>query len=183
MKVLRVLLLASVVGGGGVITATAQQAAGPAPSPEAIAVAKELIAIMSPDMIKDMNDKIFAQMWPPMQQALRTQMPGLDVAVADELSAEIRTQLEKELMEQVTALKDTVPDIYARYLTADEMRAIQAFYRTPAGAKALKVMPEIMGETMASLSPRLQSMMERINVAVIGILQKHGNGPLKGPGK
>ena len=175
MKILRALLMATAVGMSGVIPAAAQQAA--APSPEAIEEAKKLIAIMSPDMIKDMNTKIFAQMWPMMEQALRSQFSTLDAATADGIKAEIRATLEKELVTEVNSLMESMPPVYARYLTVDEMRDIQAFYRTPAGAKALKVMPEIMGETMGNLGPRMQGMMQRINTAVVGILQKHGLGP------
>jgi uncharacterized protein len=174
MKILRALLLASAVGMSSGIPAAAQQAA--APSPEAIGEAKKLITVMSPDMIKDMNTKIFAQIWPTMEQALRTQFSTLDAATADEIKAEIRAMLEKEVIAEVTTLMDTMPAVYARYLTAAEMRDIQAFYRTPSGAKALKVMPEIMGETMGNFGPRMQGMMQRINVAVIGTLQKHGLG-------
>ncbi len=174
MKVLRALLLLSAIG-MSVIPAAAQLAA--VPSAEAIDEAKKLIAIMSPDMIKDMNAKIFAQMWPTMEQALRAQVSTLDAATADAVKAEIRATLEKELLSEVTALMEAMPAVYARYLTVEEMRDIQAFYRTPSGAKSLKVMPEIMGETMGSLGPRMQGMMQRINVAVIAILQKHGLGP------
>jgi hypothetical protein len=174
MKSLRALLLASAVGMSIVTPAAAQQTA---PSPEAIDEAKKLIAIMSPDMIADMNAKIFAQLWPSMEQALRTQFSTLDAAAADAIKTEIRATLEKELTAEVTALMETMPAVYARYLTAAEMRDIQAFYRTPSGAKALKVMPEIMGETMGSLTPRMQGMIQRINVAVVGILQKRGLGP------
>jgi hypothetical protein len=177
MKILRAVLLASAVGIGAIIPAAAQQAAAPAPSPEAIAAAKELIAIMSPDMIKDMNNKMFAQMWPGMEQALRTQFSTLDAATAEEVKTEIRAALEKEMITEMTALMDTMPAVYAKYLTVDEMRSIQAFYRTPAGAKVLKVMPEIMGEAMSGFGPRLQGMVQRINVAVLGVLQKHGLGP------
>lgn len=175
MRILRTLLLTFAVGMGGVIPAAAQQPA--APSAEAIDEAKKLIAIISPDIIKDMNNKIFSQMWPTMEQALRTRLSTLDAAAADGVKAEIRATLEKELMAEVTRLTETMPAIYARYLTADEMRDIQAFYRTPAGAKTLKVMPQIMGETMGNLGPRMQGMMQRINGAVVDILQKHGIGP------
>jgi uncharacterized protein len=174
MKIVRALLLASAVGMSVAVPAAAQQAA---PSPEAIEEARKLIAIMSPDMIKDMNTKIFAQIWPPTEQALRTQFATLDAATADGVKAEIRATLENELNAEVTTMMGTMPAVYARYLTVAEMRDIQAFYRTPSGAKALKVMPEMMGEMMGNLTPRLQGMMQRINVAVIGILQKHGLGP------
>jgi hypothetical protein len=128
-------------------------------------------------MIKDMNTKIFAQIWPTMEQSLRRQFSTVDAATLDAINAEIRAALEKELNTDVTALMDTMPAVYARYLTAAEMRDIQAFYRTPTGAKALKVLPEIMGEMMGKLGPRIQDTMQRVNVAVAGILQKHGLGP------
>jgi uncharacterized protein len=175
VRILRTLLLTFAIGMGGIILAVAQQAA--APSAETIAEAKKLIAIISPDIIKDMNDKIFSQMWPSMEQAVQARVSTLDAAAADGVKAEIRATLEKELMAEVTALTETMPAVYARYLTAGEMRDIQAFYRTPAGAKTLKVMPQIMGETMGNLGPRMQGMMQRINGAVVDILQKHGVGP------
>lgn len=175
VRILRTMLLTFAVGMGGMIPAMAQQAA--APSAETIAEAKKLIAIISPDIIKDMNDKIFSQMWPSMEQAVQARVSTLDAAAADGVKAEIRATLEKELMAEVTALTETMPAVYARYLTAGEMRDIQAFYRTPAGAKTLKVMPQIMGETMGNLGPRMQGMMQRINGAVVDILQKHGVGP------
>ena len=128
-------------------------------------------------VIKDMNDKIFSQMWPSMEQAVQARVSTLDAAAADGIKAEIRATLEKELVTEVNSLMESMPPVYARYLTVDEMRDIQAFYRTPAGAKALKVMPEIMGETMGNLGPRMQGMMQRINGAVVDILQKHGLGP------
>jgi uncharacterized protein len=176
MKIVRAVLLASAVGLSAVIPAAAQQAA-PAPSPEAIQAAKELIAIMSPDMIKDMNTKMFAQVWPAMEQGLKAQFSSLDAAAMNELKSEIHAVMEKEMVTEMTALMDTMPAVYAKYLTVDDMRAIQAFYRTPVGAKTLKVMPEIMGEAMSGFGPRAQGMMQRMNVAVLGVLQKHNLGP------
>jgi uncharacterized protein len=177
MKIIRAALLASAVAMIGVIPAAAQQAATPAPSPEAIAVAKELVAVMSTDMLKDMTNNMLTQMWPPMEQTLKAQFPQMDAAAFASLNAEIRAELEKQVMTEVSAMMETSPVIYARHLTVEEMRDIQAFYRTPAGAKALKVMPQIMGEVMADFGPRLQAMGQRINVAISGILQKHGYGP------
>ncbi len=178
MKILRVWLLASVVGLAGAISAAAQQATSPAPSPEAIAVAKELIAITAPDdMLQDMNNKMLAQFWPAMEQAMKPQFSKFDAATAAELNAEVRAEFEKLMTAQMAELMDAMPAVYARYLTVDEMRQIVAFYRTPAGVKTLKVMPEIMGETMGKFAPRFPDMMQRLYVAFDGILQKHGVRP------
>jgi uncharacterized protein len=175
MNILRALLLASAVGLGGVIPAASQGAGAgtapaAAPSAEAVAVAKELLSLMSGDMIGDLTGKMVAQAWPTLEQALRTQFPTLDAATGAELRAEFEKQMAVNVAE---AMKDA-PAIYARYLTIPEMRDIQAFYRTPTGAKALKLMPQITAETMGQFFPRMQSMMERVNASLTGILQKHG---------
>ncbi len=170
MKTLRIWLVASAVGMSGVISAAAQQAAAPPPSPEAIAVAKELLAVISGDMLGDLTSNVSAQAWPTIEQALRAQYPKLDAATSTELRGEFEKLIAADVAE---SLKDA-PAIYARYLTVPEMRDIQAFYRTPTGAKTLKLMPQITGEVMGNLAPRLQSMMERVNVSFTGILQKRG---------
>jgi hypothetical protein len=174
MKILRALLLASAVGMSSVIPAAAQQAA---PSPEAIDEAKKLIAIVSPDMIKDMHSKMLAQLWPAMEQALRPVSSNLDASATAELNAEVRAEFEKLMTAQLVELMDAMPAVYARYLTVDEMREVAAFYRTPTGAKTLKVMPEIRGETMGKFAPHFQDAMLRLYVTLDGILQKYSNSP------
>jgi uncharacterized protein len=171
VKFLRVLLLASVASMSGIIVAAAQQAAAPAaPSPEALAAAKELVALLSGDVVNDLAGKVIAQAWPGIEQGLRGRYAQID----DATIAELRAEFEKQTADSMTEHMNEAPAIYARYLTVQEMRDIQAFYHTPTGAKTLKLMPQIMGEVMANLGPRMQGMMQRINVSFIGILQKHG---------
>jgi hypothetical protein len=171
MKIMRAVLLAAAVGLSGMTGVAAQQPA--APSPEALAVAKELISLMSGDMVNDMVSRTNAQVWPSIEQGLRGQYPQIDA----ETIAELRGEFSKMLLESITEGMNDAPAIYARYLTVQEMRDIQAFYRTPTGAKTVKLMPQIMGEVMGNLAPRMQGTMQRINVAFTGILQKHGYGP------
>jgi hypothetical protein len=168
MKILRGALLASAIGMSGIIGAAGQQAA--APSPEALAAAKELVAVLSGDIVNDLAGKMNAQAWPAIEQGLRGQYPQIDAAT----TAELRGEFERQMVASMTEHMNEAPAIYARYLTVQEMRDIQAFYRTPTGAKTLKLMPQIMGEVMGNLTPRMQGMMQRINVAFTGILQKHG---------
>jgi hypothetical protein len=175
MKILRVMLLASAAALSAAIPAAAEAPA--APSAEAIAAAKDLISVTSPDMVKDINNKIFSQMWPAMERDLRAKKPDLDAATAETLKAEIGAALEKEVVTEVSGMMETMPAVYAKYLTVQEMRDIKAFYQTPTGAKALKVMPEIMGESMGQFGPRMQGMMQRVSVSVMDILKKHDLGP------
>jgi uncharacterized protein len=168
MKIPRILLLASAVGTGSIVSVAAQQPA--APSPETLAVAKELVALMTGDMVNDMARKTSAQSWPSIEQGLRRQYPQIDAATI----ADLRAEFEKVMLNSVTEGMNDAPIVYARYLTVQEMRDIQVFYRTPTGAKMLKLTPQIMGEVMANLAPRMQGNMQRINVAFTDILKKHG---------
>jgi hypothetical protein len=173
MRILRVLLLASGVGLAGVVAAASQganPAAAPAPSAETLATAKELVALMSGDMLNDLTSKMVAQAWPNIEQSLRMQFPKIDAATITELRAEF----EKQMAANVAESMNDAPAIYARYLTVAEMRDIQAFYHTTTGAKTLKLMPQITSEVMGNFMPRMQGMMARIDTALTGILQKHG---------
>jgi len=168
MKILRVLLLASAVGTGSIVSVAAQQPA--TPSPETLAVAKELVALMSGDLVNDMAGKASAQAWPTIEQGLRRQYPQINAATL----AELRTEFEKQMLSSMNEGMSDAPTIYARYLTVQEMRDIQVFYRTPTGAKMLRLMPQIMGEVTANLAPRMQGTMQRIGVAFNEILKKRG---------
>lgn len=64
-------------------------------------------------------------------------------------------------------LAETVP-LYARTYTADELKQITAFYRTPVGSKMLASMPKLMSEGMQigqqvvarRIGPLMQKMQE-----------------------
>jgi uncharacterized protein len=167
MKILRVLLLALAAGMSGAVATAAQQAA--VPSPEALAAARELSATMSGDLFKGLGSTTGATVWPSLEQALRARYPTLDAAT----SAELRAEFERQ-MADLTESVESAAAVYARYLTVTEMREMQTFYSTPTGAKALKVMPQIMGEVTRNLAPRIQGTIDRVDVALMDILHKHG---------
>jgi hypothetical protein len=116
------------------------------------------------------------QLWPVMEDALRPVSSRLNEADAAALNAEVRAEFEKLMTAQFAELMDAMPAVYARYLTVDEMREIVAFYRTPTGAKTLKVMPEIMGETMGKFTPHFQDMMQRLYASLGRIVEKYDHG-------
>jgi uncharacterized protein len=173
MRILRTWLLASAVGIGSCLSAAAQGTTAPPPSAEALAAAKELVTLLSGDMIGNLTRSMVAQAWPKFEQSLRARYPQLDAATG----AELRTEFEKQMAENVAESLNDAPAIYARHLTVAEMRDIQAFYRTPTGAKTLTLMPQIASEVMGSFFPRIESMMQRVEAAMTGILQKHGYAP------
>lgn len=140
------------------------------PSPEALAAATELMAVISPDMMKQLASSISATFWPVVEQKARADK------IDDATIGELRAAFERI---QVTfaseAMKDA-PPIYARHFTVDELKELAAFYRTPTGTKALQQIPQVMGELTALLMPRLQDVQRQTGEAFTKILHEHGYG-------
>ena len=61
-------------------------------------------------------------------------------------------------------------DIYARHFTPKELGDLLAFYRTPTGRKAARLLPDLMGEVGAKMA---QILPQRLPAA----LKKHGVTP------
>jgi hypothetical protein len=150
-----------------VTTAAAQTPPPAAPSPEALAAAKELMAIMSPDMMRQMMQGMVGQMWPQLERSFG---PKIDAAT----SAELRAEFESTLQQWVTDTMQDMPPIYARYFTVAELRELAAFYKTPVGAKALSQMPRVMADFTAIMLPRMASFQVQLQARLQAVLQKHG---------
>jgi len=57
---------------------------------------------------------------------------------------------------------------------AQELRDILAFYKTPTGAKALRVMPKVMADVGATLAPHMPAFQRDMGGRLDAIMQKHG---------
>jgi uncharacterized protein len=143
-------------------------ASGQAPgSPEAVQAAQELIAILSEDMISQLSGAITAQTWPTFEAQFAAKT---DAATMQEL----RTEIEKANENLVRAALKDAPALYAKYFSAQELRDIIAFYKTPSGAKALELMPTVTNEMFRTLIPQLQSFSQNIEATIDRVLMKHG---------
>ncbi len=78
------------------------------------------------------------QMTTTLSQSLRKAHPEVPDAIWSELLAEFRS-------EELTAL--AVP-IYMKYLSAEEIQGLLAFYESPLGRKLLEVQPQILQESV-----------------------------------
>lgn len=76
----------------------------------------------------------------------------------DRVMAKVIDQMEGEMHEMFA---DMVP-IYAKHFTHDEIKAILAFYESPAGKKLLGKGPEMAQELMVIFMPRMQKMQKSI---------------------
>jgi hypothetical protein len=151
----------------GIPTASSQTQPQTIPSLDAIAAAKELTAIISPDLEREMTRNMAARIW---QQIERSLAPQIDAATR----AELRSEVERSTQQFVTDGMPDVPLIYARHFTAEELRQLATFYKTPLGAKALSQIPQVMTEFSATLVSRFTPFQQQLRGRLQAILQKHG---------
>ena len=134
---------------------------------EALQAANELASIISADAVNQISRELTAGFWPNLENALKSR-------VDDATLSELRAEFERRLAQfGVEAMKDA-PAAYAKYFTAQELRDITSFYRTPTGAKALQTMPKVMFEYLAGVRPKVQEFQQGMRTSVQEILQRHG---------
>jgi len=138
------------------------------PPPEALQAATELFTVVSGDMLQQLTSQINGAFWPALEQSARAEK------IDDATIAELRKEFDRlELAFVTDALKDA-PPVYARHFTVDELKELAAFYRTPLGAKALREMPQVMGEFTAVVVPRLTALRQQTSEAFSKVLREHG---------
>jgi hypothetical protein len=139
------------------------------PSPEAMDAARELLAIMSPDLVKQLT----AAFLEPLFKSVETQYAG---RIGRDALKEILDEFQKIGARFVGDAVMDAPVIYARHFSASELREMIAFYRTPTGAKALQIMPNLAGEVLAMLMPRMAGLQQELEAAATAVLRKRGLG-------
>lgn len=103
----------------------------------------------------------------------------------DRISQKFAERLPERLDFQ--ALLETVyVPLYDKYFSEEELRAIVAFYRTPAGAKSISAMPRVMQEGMAATLPLIQPVMASLAQEILAeeqaaALQQAPVTPRRGP--
>ena len=137
------------------------------PSPEALAAARELMSVMSPDMIGQVVQGMTAQVWPNIERELGQRV---DQATLTELRGEFESVITQFAND---SMKDA-PAIYAKYFSVQELHDLAGFYKTPVGAKALQTMPKVMTEYFGTMVPRMNDLQRDFQARMQAILQKHG---------
>lgn len=110
-------------------------------------------------------ERMLDQMWPRIeamqQQMLQQAMQGRD-------DPEARARAQRSLERSSAAMRRTLTwerlrplmrDIYRQHLEAEDVEAITAFYRTPAGQKLLDKGPALMQASMEAVQPLLMEML------------------------
>ena len=120
------------VGAAAALPATAQDSK--------LEKAREVFRIMQADGIMDqMLDAVFGQMGAMMQQS-HPELPQEALTI-------VREEISASLREALPQLIDQVAVVYEQVFTDEELDAMLAFYRSPAGQSMVKKMPEVMGRS------------------------------------
>jgi hypothetical protein len=151
----------------GLLAAGSAGAQPPAPSPEAITAARELLVTMrAADNFKTIMPGIMRSLKPAIVQN-RPQVERDYDALVPVLLEGLDARL-NEMIDQVAAL-------YARTFTAEELREVIAFYRGPTGQKFVQRVPLIMQESMLIGQRFGQSVATEIRDRMIEELRKRGH--------
>jgi hypothetical protein len=138
----------------------AQTPVNPAPAPENIAAARELIDIIKP---ADQFKAILPTLFQNFRAAIVQNRPEVEKQY-DAMIPMFNQSAQKHLGE----LTDTIVAIYARNFSVDELRAIAVFYRSPAGQKFI--------ERQAAISQQSLAAGQQFGQAVAGDVQQQMSG-------
>ncbi|TWI65275.1 hypothetical protein IP91_02682 [Pseudoduganella lurida] len=161
-------------------TLSTQPPAAVAPDPKTSAAARDLLEAMNyrattAAMMKQMIANMPAMMRGSAQNQIRssttlTEQQKTDkLAEVDRMVPQATAAMSKVLEDPKLAdemMGEMVP-LYARHFTADEMKELATFYRSPVGRKSLQVMPQLLGEGMQFsqrlVAPRINKVMQELN--------------------
>jgi hypothetical protein len=159
-------------------------AAAAAPEPARLVAAQALIGRIMP---ADQRDAMVEQMVRPMMENMRGAVfsdPKFEAMRSDnpKLAATVEAFMKDELEHSIVTMKASMPAMfdamaraYARRFTLDQLKAIDAFFQTPAGHAYVTLAPTVladpdflavqrsmMTDTMAGMQQRLAGLTARI---------------------
>jgi uncharacterized protein len=163
MRTLRILAVVLLLAGGA-----ESSRADDAPSPEGLQAANELFSILSPDMMRQLSTQMTNLVWPTLEKAARADK------IDDATLAELRQEFERIQTKNVSDLMKEAPPIYARHFSVAELHDLIAFYNSPTGLKAMRELPQVTGELVVAITPRLQDLQRQAIERFNEILREHG---------
>jgi hypothetical protein len=167
MRALRSLAFAAALAAAGPALGAENAAA---PSPETLAMARELFAVTFDRAGVQINAQAVEHTWPSVENALRARNPLLDAATVGEL----RREFERIRLEKMRELMKGAPAIYARYLSPEEMRGVIEFYRTPTGTKLMQVVPALVAEMFAVALPGMPTVINDTHEEFLKLARERG---------
>ena len=149
------------------VLALMSAAPAPAQSPDAVAAAKDLMAVMhSADNFKAIMPQLMAALKPAIVQGRPDVEKDYDALVPALLGA-MNSQLDEMI--------DKIAGIYARKFSAAELKEVANFYRGPTGQKFVQQLPGIMQESMTIGQQFGQQLAGDLQKRMIEELRKKGH--------
>jgi hypothetical protein len=152
---------------GLVLLGVAGSAQAQGPSPAAIAIARQVIEAKGADHI---YDPVLTGIILRARDALLQTNPMLDA----DLTA-VAQQLHKEYQPKLEALRQQVATFYASHFTEAELKQALAFYKSPVGAKLVKVEPDILRQSMGYADKWAANMEEEVLAKMRDEMRKKGH--------
>ena len=172
------VVLASVCG----LSAQAQTpvpTAAPVVSNEQKAAVKALLDAMNFKQMMSQMATAMSQNMPQMIGQMATSDPSMTAeqkAEARKLSAKSSESVSKVIVDIyndpriIQSMEEIMARMYAKNFTIDEIKAITAFYVSPAGKKTLTVLPQVMQQTMPEImglvTPRVKEAMTKMTADI-----------------
>jgi hypothetical protein len=142
------------------------QTAAPAPAPEALAAAKELMETMR---LTKQYEAILPGLLKVLKPTIVQGRPEVDRAY-DALEPVLLDGFRSRLSD----MTDAVATVYASNFSAEELQAMIAFYKTPVGQKMLDKLPVVTQQTLSVGSKFGQSVGQDLRSRMIEELHKKG---------
>ncbi|WP_316159101.1 MULTISPECIES: DUF2059 domain-containing protein [unclassified Bradyrhizobium] len=146
--------------------ATPPSARAQATSQESLAAAKELVSVMH------MNDQATALL-PIVLKNLRPTIVQGRAEVALQYDALI-PKFTQAFQGRVSEFSDAIAVVYARNFSADDLRTMAEFYRTPTGQRVLQKLPSVTQESSIAGQKFGQALGEEIRKQMVNELRKKG---------
>ncbi|HEY4031609.1 MAG TPA: DUF2059 domain-containing protein [Caulobacteraceae bacterium] len=153
------VLAAAIAGGAPTATAIAADAA-PSPSPEKMALARQLVeASGGANQLKAVLQTLFRG----MSANVDTSLPADQKRLRDALIERIQTRIvavSPELMESTVR-------VYAQNLTDQELRDYLAWLQSDSGRALMRKLPQITGDSVREMAPVLNQVTQGIRQDVV----------------
>ena len=137
----------------------------PAADPQALSLARALVAKTEPD-------DITAMPWTGMPMGMFMQQ--WHITPHDHAQVIFHEALVPVLQKHVAEFREIEAKTYAENLSVDDLKAINAFYDSPAGLATLRMHENLLKLNMAGLQQLLQTMKPEMQTKVDDALKTHG---------
>jgi uncharacterized protein len=165
-RILSAAALVLALAAGGTVAGAQQPAGKPAPSPAAIAAAKEILAL------KNAN-AIYANAVPNIVQKTKDQLLQTNLNYQKDLN-EVSVIVAQKLAGREKEIGDGMAKIYATEFTEQELKDLVTFYKSPLGQKLLSTEPKAIQMSMGYMTQWAQKFAEQVNADFRAEMRKRG---------